>query len=146
MANIASIGMIDLYEQLFVGLGYFTVHGHASSAFWLGHYWGSIGAAAATFGGMLVAFTVLPWSQLRNWPGVALCLGVFGLCMALWFIHGYWGPPNGDSFDYWMNALSRIVSQLALVAAVSSRDFVAVLVGLPRYLGKRYFQRPSVAS
>ncbi len=127
VANVASIGMIDVYEQAFVTLGYFTPQSHASDAVWLQLYWGNPSAAAGTFGGMVIVLSILPWVRKRNWPGVALCGALTGVVFAVWFARGFWFPPNGDAADYWMNALSRVASQLALVAAVSSTDWVQAL-------------------
>ena len=124
VGNLASIGMIDTFEQAFVGRRWFTGFGHGDSVYWLTQYWGQPQSAGLTAAGMLAVPTVLPWSQRQNWPGVGLCLGIYAVAMGLWFFHGYADPQNGDALDYWMNAVARVASQLVLVAAVSSHDVV----------------------
>jgi hypothetical protein len=133
IGNLASIGMVDAYEQVYIGLTGLTPQGQTVADAWLHFYWGTAGGVAATLGGLLVLFAVLPWARRANWTGVLLCLGVYAASMAAWFEHGYGSPQNGDSLDYAMNALSRVSSQLALVAAVSPRDFLTSLAqGLRR--------------
>jgi hypothetical protein len=130
VGNLASIGMINCFEQVFLGLRYFTVWNHSAAANYLILYWwNSATGAGITAGGMLVVLAVLPWSRRQNWPGVLVCLGVYGVCMATWFLHGYGDPQSGDALDYWMNAAARVASQLAVVAAVLPRDAIAVLFG-----------------
>jgi hypothetical protein len=147
VGNLASIGMLDVYEQVFIGLGYFTAHGRADSIFWLNAYWGTPGDAGFTLGGLLVVATVLPWSRRSNLPGVTMLAALSAGFLALWFVHGFWGPPNGDAFDYWMNGLSRGSTQLILVAAVADRDvfgsIVSGLGNLRRRLTRRWARRPS---
>ena len=146
VGNLASIGMIDSFEQVFVGLRYFTGFGHGDSVYWLGQYLGNYQSAGVTLGGMLAVLAVLPWSRKRNWPGVAICLGVYGLAMAVWFVHGYADPQNGDAIDYGMNALARIASQLALVAAVLPRDALTLSREAVRNLASRLSHGESAPS
>jgi hypothetical protein len=136
VGNLASIGMINSYEQVFVGLRWFTGFGHGDSVYWLNQYWGTVGSAGYTLAGMVPVLAVLPWSRWRNLPGVLLCFGVYAIAMAIWFVHGYADPQYGDLLVYAMNAASRIASQVALVAAVSSRDFVSALRSRLRLPGK----------
>ncbi len=143
VGNLASIGMIDTFEQIFVGLRYYTGFGHGDSVYWLGQYWGSYQSAGVTLGGMLPVLAVLPWSRRRNWTGVALCLGVYGLAMAVWFLHGYSDPQNGDAIDYGMNALARIASQLALVAAVLPKDALTLIREMAANLTRRFSPAPT---
>ncbi|MCI4351689.1 MAG: hypothetical protein L3K15_09300 [Thermoplasmata archaeon] len=127
VGNLAAIGMIDCYEQVYLGLGYLTPTGRSISAAWFAFEWGTAGGLTATLAGLLVVLAILPWSRRQNWPTVMLCLGGYATAMGIWFLHGYAGPSSGDPLDYGMNALSRIASMLALVAAVSSKDAVAVM-------------------
>jgi hypothetical protein len=142
VGNLASIGMVDCYEQILVGLWWFTGFGHGWSVYWIGRYWGTIPGAGETLAGLVPVLVILPWCQRRNWPGVALCLGVYALSMSVWFFHGLSGPQNGDALDYWMNAVSRGSSQLVLVAAVSSRDVVRLLAARLHKLGQRHSMPP----
>jgi hypothetical protein len=127
IGNLASIGMINTFEQAFVGLRYFTIAGQGDSVYWLGLYWGDPRSAGLTLAGMLPVLAILPWARRRNLPSVLLCLGLYALAMSVWFYHGYGDPQYGDATDYGLNSLARIASQLALVAAVSSQDLVRVL-------------------
>jgi hypothetical protein len=137
VGNLASIGMINCYEQVFVGLRWFTGFGHGDSVYWLGQYWGTIPHAGATLAGMLPVLAVLPWARRRNWPGVSFFLGVYAVSMAVWFFHGYPDPQNGTALDYWMNALSRISSQLVLVAIVTTHDPIRIVVARVRRIRAR---------
>jgi len=128
VGNLASIGMINCYEQVFVGLRWFTGFGHGDSVYWMGLYWGNYQEAGMTLAGMIPVLAILPWARWRNWPGISLCLGVYAISMGIWFFHGYPDPQNGDALDYWMNGVSRIASQLALVAAISTQDPLRLLV------------------
>lgn len=128
VANIASVGMINLYEQVFVALNYLSPQGPIVWTYWLGYYWGGPSAVADTLTGLLIVLTILPWSNPRNGPGVALFAGIFAAGSLLWFLHGYGAPPSGDALDYGLNATTRIASQLILVAAVLPCDPVRWLV------------------
>jgi hypothetical protein len=127
VANIASVGMVNIYEQVFVALNVQSPNGPVVWSFWVQYYWGSASGAAATVTGMVIVLTVLPWASGRNWPGVLLCGGVFAVGSLVWFLNGYGAPPSGDALDYWMNATTRVASQLMLVAAVAPRDVVREL-------------------
>ena len=139
VANLASVGMINVYEQVFVALMYLTPNLRTFGVAGLRLYWGSAGAIAGTVGGLLVVLAILPRSRRENVPGVGLCLGVTAVAFAAWFATGYADPAQGSPFDYLWNAISRVASQLSLVAAVSSRDFVRVAVGRVRSVGRRPF-------
>jgi len=142
VGNLASIGMINCFEQAFVGLRYFTVWNHSAAAYWLTLYWwNSVTGAGTTAGGMLVVLAVLPWCRRQNWPGVATCLGIYGVCMATWFLHGYADPQNGDALAYWMNASARVASQMAVVASVLPKDALALLLIALRAARKRILPR-----
>jgi hypothetical protein len=134
VANIASVGMVDVYEQVWVFLNYLSPHGHGGwTAAAIRFYWGTAGGVAGTFAGLLIVLTVLPWASKQNWPGVAFLVSLFGVLSLVWLLDGYLSPPQGDSLDYWLNALTRVSSQLVLVAAVAPRDFLRFLV---RYLSQ----------
>jgi hypothetical protein len=128
VGNLASIGMINCFEQVFLGLRSLTAWNHTAAVYWLTlDWWNNATGAGVTAGGMLVVLAVLPWSRRQNWPGLLTCLGVYGVCMAIWFAHGFGDPQSGDTLDYWMNAAARVASQLAVVAAVLPRDPIAAL-------------------
>jgi hypothetical protein len=128
VANLASVGMIDAYEQVFVTLMLYSARLHPYGVAGFQLYWGSVGAAAGTAAGLLLVLVVVPWSRRENAPGVILCLVVAGAAFAAWFFAGFAEPMNGGDLSYAMNATSRIASQLALVAAVSRRDWWTGLV------------------
>lgn len=144
VANLASIGMINAYEQVFVVLMYLTPSLQTFGVSGLRLYWGSAGAIAGTVGGLVLVLAVLPWSRRENAPGVGLCLGVTALAFAAWFATGFSDPAHGGPLDYVWNATSRIGAQLTLVAAVSSRDFVRVVAGGVRPVGRRSVPRRTV--
>jgi hypothetical protein len=140
IANLASVGMIDIYEQAWLGGGYFIGPDRANSSLWFSLYWGTAGGFGRTLGGVLIAFSILPWSKRRNFPGVLLCGGVVAAAFLTWYANGFGGPASGNILDYSMNASSRIASQLVLVAAVSSVDFLTELkriAGAIRRLSRR---------
>jgi len=129
VANIASVGMINVYEQVWVLLTRLSPHGQGGwpvAAIQL--YWGSAGGVAGTVAGMLIVLTLLPWASRRNWPGVAFLVALFGVLTWVWFWGGYVSPPQGNSLDYWLNATTRVASQLILVAVVAPRDFIRILL------------------
>jgi hypothetical protein len=129
VGNLASIGMINCFEQVFLGLRYLTPWNHAAAEYWLVlDWWNSATGAGVTAGGMLAVLAVLPWSRRQNLPGVVACLAVYTASMMIWFFHGYAGPQSGDALDFWMNAVARVASQLALVAAVLPKDAIATLL------------------
>jgi len=124
IANLASIGMINLYEQWFVVGLYATPRLHTSGVYAIRLYWDNAGAVANTLGGLLIVLSILPWARGRNWPGVLTLVGLTAVAFLAWVWTGFWEPMNGNAFDYAMNALSRIALQLTLVAAVSREDWV----------------------
>ena len=144
VGNIASIGMINCYEQVFVGLLYYTEFGHAAGIYWLGYYWGQVGLAGSTLAGMIPVVAAVPWGRRRNWPGVSLFLGIYAISMGVWFLHGYTPPQSGDAIDYWANAVSRVSSQLVLVALVSNQDVLGWLLTQVRRIRTK-FSRSSPA-
>ena len=128
VANIASAGMVNFYEQVFVSLNYLSPHGGAAWSYWIQFYWGSAGAVAGTVTGMVIVLTVLPWASWRNWPSVVALGSLFAAGSIVWFLNGYSPPPAGDALDYWMNAVTRVSSQMMLVAAVAPGDPIRMLV------------------
>jgi hypothetical protein len=136
VANLASVGMIDAYEQVFVTLMFYSVHLHPYGVTGFELYWGSAGSASGTVAGLLLVLVVVPWSRRENLRGVIACLLVAGAAFAVWFAAGFAEPMGGGSLSYAMNATSRIASQLALVASVSRRDWIAALVETLRSIGR----------
>ena len=137
VANLASIGMIDVYEQLFVTLMFYSPGLHTYGVYGFQLYWGSAGAAAGTAGGLLIALTVVPWARRENWPGVLLCLGLGAVAFGVWFASGFATPSSGGELAYGLNAVSRVAFQLAVVAAVSSKDWLWMLAHSVRALARR---------
>jgi hypothetical protein len=123
VANLASVGMIDCYEQVFVSLMFLSPNLHVFGVAGVQLYWGNAGSAAGTLGGLGIVLAVVPWSRRGNWPGCLLCLAVAATAFGIWFLTGFTEPSAGSVFAYAMNAVSRIASQLALVAAVSRTDW-----------------------
>jgi hypothetical protein len=127
IANLASVGMVDVYEQLWLAGGYLSGANGVGVRSWLGYYWGTVGGFSYTLAGLLLVFVVLPWCRRSNLPGVLLLGGVGAASFLLWSANGYGSPASGNPADYALNATSRIALQLLLVAAVSSIDVVAAL-------------------
>lgn len=119
VGNLAAVGMIDAYEQPYVVL--------SGQSYWVQQYWGSPGGIAYTLGGILIVFVVLPWVRRANLPGVVLMAGIFAVSMGVWVAVGIPATGTDTSLGYAMNALSRVASQLALVAAVAAEDWVLML-------------------
>jgi hypothetical protein len=124
VGNLASVGMINCYEQVFLLARYFTPQGHAASVYWFGLYFDEIRNGSFTLFGMAIVLTVLPWCRRSNWPGVATFSGLYLAGMLLWLHAGVGGPLSGNALDYGMNAFTRITSQLILVAAVAPQDLI----------------------
>ncbi|MGA9839844.1 MAG: hypothetical protein WBE40_03255 [Thermoplasmata archaeon] len=124
VANIESVGMINVHEQGFVAVNYLSPHSRPDRTPMIPTYWGSAGAVAGT----VTVLTILSWSQVRNRPSVVLLAGVFALGSLVWFASGYWPPPSGKAVGYWMNEWTRAASQLILVAALAPSDSVRFLV------------------
>ena len=137
VANLASVGMVDGYEQVFVALMFLSPNLHFAGVYGVHLYWGTAGATAGTVGGLLLLLIVLPWSSRRNWPGVALCLAVTAIALGVWFLSGFAEPSSDSLLAYSMNALSRVASQLAIVAGVSRTDWVRRLAALWRVHARR---------
>ena len=126
VGNIAAIGTLVWFEEAFLGLRTFTAWDHSAAVYWLTLNWGNTATGAGlTATAMLLALAVLPWSRRQNWPGVAACLGVYGVCMGVWFLNGFADPQSGNALDYSMNAAARVASQLAVVAVVLPQDAIA---------------------
>ena len=143
VANVASVGMINCYEQVYIGLGCYQPALNQNCVYWMGQYWGTAGGLASTLTGVLIVLTIAPWARRRNWKGIGLMLALTGIFFAGWYAAGYGSPPNGSVVDYWMNAGSRIASQLALVAAVSTRDWFNAISGWTKHLrGESNRSRP----
>ncbi len=124
VGNAVSVGMLDAYEQVYVGLGCLQGSTHAICVAELTYYWGSVGAVGYTLTGLALLLILLPWVRPRNWPGGFSLLLLCGAFFAVWVAAGYASPPHGSALDYWMNAGSRIASQLSLVALVWKTDWV----------------------
>ena len=132
VANLASIGMVDCYEQVFVSLMFLSPNLHTYGVTGLHLYWGSAGSAASTAGGLLIVLAVVPWSRRGQWPGVLLCLAIVAVAFAVWFFTGFTEPAGGSGLSYAMNAVSRVAAQLALVAGVARTDWYRALVSALR--------------
>ena len=120
VANAASIGMINVYEQFFVSAWFLVPADVGNAIYWSQYYWGSAGAVSATVSGLLLVLTVMPWSNKRNLRYVMPLAAIYAMAMLAWIAAGYGAPRTGNTLDYLMNAISRISSQLMLVAAVAT--------------------------
>lgn len=120
--NVASVGMLNSFEQTFLFDRLYTPEGHGASVYWFQLYWGDIRSASQTAYGMLLVLAVLPWSRKANWPTVTLLLASFLLAMGVWHNYAVLGPESGIPVDYFLNSVTRVLSQLILVAAVATKD------------------------
>jgi hypothetical protein len=139
-AYVSSVGMLNVYEQGFVLGVEASTH---STAFWA-FYWGTPSSFVWTVVGMTWVLAAFPWWQRYNWRLVVPLLGLYLTSMATWYVFGFPGTDSGATWVYAVNAVSRISSQLVLVALVVpeavSRRWVARFLAItrrPRAAGRR---------
>jgi hypothetical protein len=112
---VSAIGMINVYEQVFlVGLES-TTH----SSFWWGVDWGTPGAAIFSFLGLTWVLAGLPWWRRANLPLAAPWIALWLGSMALWMGLGFPSVQSGLAWVYALNTVSRVASEMILVALVT---------------------------
>ncbi|MCI4356059.1 MAG: hypothetical protein L3K18_02790 [Thermoplasmata archaeon] len=123
VAEVSTVGMINLYEQLFIVPMQLASH----NWYWINYYWGGLGFAAATILGISWVLAGLPWWRRENarWAG-----GVFGAYLAtmlVWLAIGFPSVESGSWAAYLLNTVSRLLSQATLVVLVADPRWVARL-------------------
>ncbi|MEM4416602.1 MAG: hypothetical protein QXD32_00925 [Nitrososphaerota archaeon] len=113
VARASTIGMMNLYEQVFTGVG---------SAIWQENVWlRYYGSDFITFmwgvSGMLWVITVAPWVRRANLVPVVLVMLGYVLGMVAWILTGY-QPPDMNRTSYLLNTVTRLLPHIALVFAV----------------------------
>ncbi len=122
VADISSVGMLNVFEQVFVTFNQFAYH----SDFWFVAYWGTPAAALSTLMGLGFVFESMPWWRRLNLKLVFTCLALFVGGMIVWYLIGFPSETSGV-VTYSINAITRISSQMVLVFLV-----LPFKIGVPR--------------
>jgi hypothetical protein len=120
-ARAATLGMINLYEQVFVGLGQVVWKVDV----WSSYYGGNLSNVMWTILGLAWNVTTIPWWHRRNFRPAAVCFASFLATMLIWLSIGYPSVESGSSAAYILNAASRMLSQTTHVIIVRNN------IGLP---------------
>jgi hypothetical protein len=127
VADISSVGMLNIFEQVFVAFNQFAYH----FDFWFIAYWGTPEAAFSTIIGLGFVFESMPWWRKLNLKLVFICLSLFVGGIMVWYLIGFPSETSGILI-YSMNAITRISSQLVLVFLV-----LPFKVDIPRRASKK---------
>lgn len=108
-ARAATLGMINLYEQIFVVVG--------SDVWWryYGKDWSTIMWTAL---GVVWVLTAVPWWQRKNFKPAAICFVSYMVVMFIWLLVGHPTVESGSAVAYLLNAASRLLSQATQVILV----------------------------
>jgi hypothetical protein len=110
-ANASSIGMLNVYEQVWVSLNQTAYH-YSS---WFILYWSNETTATWSIIGMLWVLASAPWWNRKNLRLVLPTLVIFCVSMGIWFLLGMPTANSGSSVGLTLNAISRISSQVILI-------------------------------
>ncbi len=113
VADISSVGMLNVFEQVFVTFNQFAHH----SDYWFIAYWGTPAAALSTAIGLGFVFESMPWWTRRNLMPVFASLALFAGGIVVWYLLGFPSETSGVLI-YSINAITRISSQMVLVLLV----------------------------
>ena len=113
VADISSVGMLNIFEQVFVTFNQLAHH----FDFWFVAYWGTPEAALSTIIGLSFVFESMPWWRKLNLKLVFTCLALFVGGMIAWYLIGFPSETSGI-LVYGINAITRISSQVVLVFLV----------------------------
>ena len=113
-ARAVTLGMINLYEQIFIGLGQIVW----KVDLWSKYYGGDPFNVMWTILSILWNITTLPWWQRRNAKPAAICFGLFLAVVVIWLLIGYPPVESGNHAAYVLNATSRLLSQTTQVILV----------------------------
>jgi hypothetical protein len=140
---VSAIGMIGLYEQVFlVGLESST----HSTSWWVAD-WGTPGAATWSLIGLTWVIAGLPWWRRANLvltlPLVAVWIG----SIAVWMALGFPSVQSGLGWGYALNTPSRIASELTVVALVTPDSIrIRILAIARRWRFPRRIPAPPIPS
>jgi hypothetical protein len=112
-ARASTIGTINVYEQIFTGIGSLVW----SENVWFRYYGGDFLSFMWGLSGMLWIIAITPWIRRHNMIPVAIALGGFAAGMIAWVMTGY-QPPDSGMVSYLLNAVTRILPHVALVLSV----------------------------
>ncbi len=112
-ADISSVGMLNVFEQVFVTFNQFAHH----FDYWFIAYWGTPDAALSTVIGLGFVFESMPWWTRLNLRLVFACLALFVGGMIVWYLLGFPSETSGVLI-YSINAITRVSSQMILVLLV----------------------------
>jgi hypothetical protein len=111
VANASSMGMVYIYEQVFISLYNVTYH----STYWWGIYWSwTQGGAPLTILDMSWVLATIPWWRRENLRMVLVATAIFLISMLVWFEMGFQIVESGNVYAYALNTISRISSQSIL--------------------------------
>ncbi len=112
-ARASTIGAINIYEQIFTGIGSLVW----SETVWSRYYGGDFLTFMWGLSGMLWIITITPWIRRVNLKSVAIALGGFAAGMLAWVMTGY-QSPDSSIVAYLLNAATRMLPHVALVLSV----------------------------
>ncbi|MCI4368228.1 MAG: hypothetical protein L3K09_01505 [Thermoplasmata archaeon] len=133
VAEVSTVGMIDVYEQSFIVPAQFLDH----SSYWLAHYWGGIGPASVTILGMSWVLAAFPWWRRENARFAGTLLAAYVVTMVIWIAIGFPAVESGSPSAYLLNTINRLLSQATLVALVADPRWVETLRRKIRALARK---------
>lgn len=105
-ARGATLGMINLYEQVF------------SISQWWAYYGKDVGTIMWTILGVTWVFMAIPWWRKKNIRPGSACFASYLIVMLIWLLVGHPIVESGSLVAYMLNAASRIFSQTTQVILV----------------------------
>ncbi len=117
VARASTLGMINLYEQVYVGLGSLVWTDNV----WSKYYGRDLSEGLWTIVNVLWVITSLPWWDRRNLKLAGGCFLSYLAVMLVWFSVGYPPVESGSTAAYVLNAISRFLSQGTQVLLVLRR-------------------------
>ena len=136
-AYLSSVGMINVYEQVFLA-GTFHATG---GTYGYGVDWGSVNGALFSIFGISWLLASAPWWDRKNAQLAGALIGVFVVSILAWVAIGFPVVETGSPSVYFLNTVSRVTSQLipvALVLPSGARSSLNSVVNRLRTLFRRY--------
>jgi hypothetical protein len=139
VAYVSIVGMINVYEQVFLAGLETTTH----SVWWWTNDWGTLGSAGFSILGLSWSLAAFPWWRRANLvlagPLVALFLGTMGI----WILLGFPPVESGIPWVYALNAVSRVAATfipVALTTPESWRERLFAALARVRPTARRRFR------
>jgi hypothetical protein len=131
VAYVGCVGMINLYEQIFlIGL-----YSSSRSTYWLVQDWGTPPSAFFSAIGIFWVFASAPWWHRRNLSLAVPLLLAYAVSMGLWMAGGFPPVESGLGRVYALNTISRVTSELVPVALATP----------PRITSRIYSRLPALS-